>query len=117
MNEKLGVKETKEMCDFVVDLAKNLIEAGKDGFQPTDASLLLNLIPTVGPAFTDMGKIPAEVKDMDVEEAAALVAHVAARLALENKEAQAVVEKSLKTAVAIYDLIVAIKALNKPEVV
>lgn len=107
--EKLGIKETTELVDLVVDLAKVIVEATKDGkITVEDATLLFRLIPALGPAFQDVAKMPAEIKDMDVAEATELVAHVAARLSLDNEKAQAIVEKSLKLAVMIYDLVVTI---------
>lgn len=111
MNENVGVKEIRDVLDLIVDGVKVGVEIGKDGkFTADDVTTLFRLIPALGPAFDNIKGIPAELKDMDPSEAAELVAHVATRLSLENAKAQAIVEKSLKIAVAIYDLIVTIKA-------
>jgi len=108
---KLGLKETTEVCDLIVDMVKVGIEIGKDGkVSVEDVTTLFRLIPVVGPAFDNLKAIPEELKDMDPSEAAELVAHVATRLALENEKAQVITEKSLKCAVSIYDLVKTITA-------
>lgn len=108
---KVGIKETKEVCDLVVDIAKVILEAKKnDGkFSIEDIGLLLKLIPSLSPAFADMNKIPAELKDLSAEEGIELISHVATRLGLEEGKAKNIVEASLKTLVSVYALVVAIK--------
>ena len=80
--QKLGIKETKEALVGVNELSVALIQQFKDGFQPVaDVSELyakLAANPEVSSklmaAYQDIGKVPAEVKDLDLAEGLELAA-------------------------------------------
>ena len=99
----------------VLDLALAGVEAGldisKDGkIGVEDAAALLKLIPAVGPAVAAFPQVPAEISDLDAQEAADLVAHVMAKLAVDDVKAKEVIVASLKLLVAGHGLYKAVKA-------
>ena len=75
--EKMGVKESKDMLALAFSLGKVIKEAkANDGkVDAKDLMLLMQIIPTLGPAIEGMDKIPAEIKDIDVEEAKELLVY------------------------------------------
>lgn len=106
-----GTKELTEVVDLMLVMGQIVVEAKKDGkIGMEDVGLMLKLIPSLGPALDGIGEVPAEIKDLSVEEAEALAAHVIANLTVDNEKARLIIEKSLKAAIAIYDLGKAIKA-------
>lgn len=104
MEDKL--KETKEMLDLVLDGVSIGVDATKDGkIALDDAALLLRLIPSLGPAIQDAGKIPAELAALQEADAAALVSHVMGKLAIEDAHAREVIDASLKAVAAVAVLV------------
>lgn len=100
------------LVDLILDGVAISIEAGADGkVTLSDAALLLKLMPDLGPAFQSIGTVPAELSALDEAAAAELVTHVMEKLVVADAEARAVVDASLKAAVAVFQLVVAIKAL------
>jgi hypothetical protein len=63
----------------------------------------------VGPALDGSGQIPAELKDLSADEAAQVIAHVGAKLGLENSKAMHIAEAALKVAASSYSLVKAIQ--------
>jgi len=107
MAEIVGIKETTEMLDLVVDLVSVIAEAKKNNgkIDIADLPLLFKLIPDLSPAFDGIGLIGKEFKDLSVEEAAALVAHVVARLNVTEEVAKEKLEASFGWLVATYKLV------------
>jgi hypothetical protein len=75
MEEKLGIKETKEALIGINELAVAIAGALKDGLQVGDAAYLwakLQSDPAMSAklmaAYEGASKIPAEVKDLDLGE-------------------------------------------------
>lgn len=68
---KLDVKETKEVLLLAFGLGKVIKEAKtNDGkFTGNDLMLLGAVYPKFGPALDGIDKVPAELKDIDLEEA------------------------------------------------
>jgi hypothetical protein len=115
MTETKGTQDLVELVDLVltgVDIVKKAKADGKIGFE--DAGLLLAVIPALGPAMAGIDQIPAELKDLSGDEAQALIAHVMAKLSLENSKAQAVAESALKFAAAGWGLFSALKLPSDP---
>lgn len=109
--EKMGIQETKDCIDLGLAMIECAVQAKKDGkIGVEDAALLLQVIPKVGPAIEGASKVPSELADLESSEAAELVAHVMGKLAIDDAKAKEVIEKSLKAAVSIYDLVKAVKA-------
>jgi hypothetical protein len=110
MSEQKDLKQLTEVVDFGLGLVKLGLDIAKDKkVDLSDLGLVMASIPgligTGDSAFRDMEHIPAELKDMSAEEAAALVSHVMVKLSLEEAKAAAITEKSLKAAVAVYALV------------
>lgn len=110
MEEQKSVKELKECLDLVLAGLEIGVKASADGkVDAQDLGHLLMLVPTIGPAMEGIGEIPAELADLSEAEAAELIAHVMAKLAVEDEKARLVIGKGLKVLVAGYDLVKAIK--------
>ena len=71
MNEKVGIKESKELVLGVLKVALVLVEQFKDGVQTSDFAVLFAKLAAdekVREAFKDLDKLPAEFKDLDLQE-------------------------------------------------
>lgn len=75
MMEKQGVKEMKEALEGMMELALCLMDLLKDGAQMDDLMQLWGKVSVDGPfkeklqkAVDGAGKIPEEMKDMDLQE-------------------------------------------------
>lgn len=112
MDQKMGIEELKQVVGAVVDVVDLGVAVGKDGIGKEDVVTLFaampKLISSIGAGIEGAGKIPAELQDLSVEEAAELAAFVIAKLAVDDAKAKLIVEKSLKVAVAGFDLAKAI---------
>lgn len=110
-----GTKEVKELLDLALTGVDVGVKASADGkIDAADLALLLQLVPTVGPAIDGIGEIPAELADLDAAEAADVVAHVMAKLSIADAHARAVTEAALKAIAANYELVQAIRAPATP---
>lgn len=106
----VGTKETKELLDGLLAMVKTGMDIAKDGkIGFDDISHVVGLVPKLVPAFDGVKALPAELSDLSQEEAADLVAHVVANLAVEDVKAKAIVAASLKVLVSGYGLVMAIK--------
>lgn len=108
------VKDTKGLVE-AVDLALGVVSVGKqakaDGkVDLNDLGLLLQLVPLIGPAVQDLSDIPAELKDLSTDEAAALIAHVGGKLSLGSAHAEKVATEALKLVAQAYSLFQALEA-------
>lgn len=69
--EKIGIKETKELFEAVGVLVEVLIERLKDGFAVEDLASILSKVAfdqKVREGLKDLKKLPAEMKDLDLDE-------------------------------------------------
>lgn len=115
MSEKKSVKELQEMLDLALMGVEVGVKASADGkVDLSDLALLIPLVGAVSPAIDGVGEIPGELADLSAEEAGELVAHVMAKLAVEDAHAREVAEKGLKAAVAVYELVKAVKSAPAP---
>lgn len=108
-----GIKELKEVVSFGLDLVNLGVAVGKDKkVSVSDLGLLIaampGLIASGVPAFTDLDKLPKEVKDLSGEELAELTAFVAGKLMLDDAKAQKVLGKSLAAVYAVAEVVLAI---------
>lgn len=105
----MEIKETKEMVDFVIELANAVSKSMADGkIDFTDAGYLMAAMMVAGPAFVGAVAIPAELKDLSEPEAAELCAYVKAKLQLGDR-AEEIVAASLATVAQIYKLVQVLK--------
>lgn len=75
MGDKIGIKETKDIVEFLASLAKRVIRAGADGYQVKDAWDLgmgimrdLEFQAELVEAIKGASEVPAEIRDLDVGE-------------------------------------------------
>lgn len=99
--EKIGIENLKKVIDLALqleDMISPLVKKDKDMSRDLPAALmklpmLFSSIQQVAAA----GKaIPAEIKDLDAQEAKELISYVEKKLTLDNAKAQAVVKACLK---------------------
>jgi len=114
MNEKKGVKELLDVVDCGVALVNcGLLVAKDKKVSLDDLPHVFAVIPKLVPAIEGVKEIGDELKDLDSAEAAEVVTHVATSLAVENEKAKAVIAASLKSVLAVKDLVEAVVALKK----
>lgn len=112
--EKKGVKEVLDVVDCGVALVNcGLLVAKDKKISLDDLPHVFAVIPKLVPAIEGVKEIPAELKDIDSAEAAEVVAHVASTLAVESEKAKVVIGASLKTVMAVKELVEAVVALKK----
>jgi len=111
MNE--GIKEVKDALAMVFAFGKIFKQAKEnDGvINAADLSLMVGAIPSMGPAFEGIDKIPAELKDLDMEEVKELLIYSSAHLGghFESEELKEKVEKGLAAVVAMLEFYKAMK--------
>ena len=79
-NEKVGIKETKEVLEGINTIAEEIISVAKDGIQIKDAAQIVEDLITK-PEFKQklvnmvegINKVPAELKDLDLMEGVDLI--------------------------------------------
>lgn len=107
----VGTKEVKDVLDLALAIGtviKQVMADGKVGLD--DVSAFLTLIPAIGPAVEKIDQLPAEFKDLTEAEALDLVAHVMAKLAVDDAKARGIIQASLNVAAASVGLVRAIVA-------
>lgn len=72
---KQGVKEFKEVTEAVLEISLRLVAILKDGYQPTDLALFIDLFANdpvvkakIGAAYEGISKVGGELKDLDAQE-------------------------------------------------
>lgn len=83
MEERKGIKESKELLKAVMIIAKVLVERLKDGFQYDDVPLLLSdlgMNTEIRDALAGVKEVPHEMKDLDASEVMQLVMVVMSEL-------------------------------------
>ena len=110
MNEHLDIKELTEVVALgiqVCDSGHLIMADGKIGFG--DISELWGLLQKLGPAFENIDKVPAELSDLDIEEADAIIQMVQNDYKLESEKAKEVTIKVLKCIRSIYEVFLIIR--------
>lgn len=107
--EATKTKELTELVDLILDGVSLAVDASKDGhIGLEDLPLLIKLVPDLGPAFENVGAVPAELAHLSADDASALVVHVMAKLAITDAHARKVIDSALKAAAAVYSLVTVI---------
>jgi len=102
-----GITETKEFAGFLIKLINGVGESLSDGrVTVKDTLYLLPAAVALPRAFQGIEKIPAEVKDLTAEEAAALWRYLFDNLEVVNEEDKKTVENIFNYQVASLRLIV-----------
>ncbi len=106
-----GTTQTKELIHLILTVVSVVKDASADGkIDTSDMALIFKLIPAVGPGIGGIGQIPGEIGHLDPAEAADLVAFIVSELSIDDGKAKDVINASLKTLVAVVELIAAVKA-------
>lgn len=105
-----GIKETKEVLDFVLALGNALGKAYEDGeLKLADALHFVPILSKAGPAFGDISKIAAELKDLSDEERQALTAYAKASFDIPDDKLESSLEMALEVGFYLAKLIAEIK--------
>lgn len=100
-----GIKETKEVLKFGVELGEAVDRALSD--DKMDIADLVQLVPAftaAGAAFENISLVPKELADMDEAESKELLEWAKAELDLSNDNVEAIVEKALETVLCMYEM-------------
>ena len=84
--KKYDIKETKEMVTFIAKLGMGLEASLDDDGKITlgDSGKMMPALMSSGAAFAGAGKIGAEIKDLDKDEAQELCDHLAKELDIKD---------------------------------
>lgn len=108
--KEYGIKETKELLQFIFAIGKIYKEAketeGK--VDMADIGLLVKLFPQMAPAFEGVAEIPEELKSLDKDEIKELLVFSGAHLGeLAGKDEKLVeqIEKGIAASLAIVEFV------------
>lgn len=105
-----GIKESKEMIEFIADLAMAFVDAKKDGeISLSDALAFLPLIPEGAAALGGASLILVEAGDYSKEEIQALSALFKAKLDLPDDKVEEYVEYGLNVGLYLAKLVAGLK--------
>lgn len=109
--KKVGIKNVKELMVFGMQLGmagKKAMDDGKLSIE--DLGLMVKVFPHIGPAIDGISEVPAELKDIDAEEAEELLLEAARQIPgiTDNKRLGLIIIKSIKLALAVGELIKAV---------
>lgn len=105
-NQNVGIKETQEVAELVVEVVKGIQAARKDGkWDAADIAFLLPVFGKLGPALENFNQVGVEIKDLDAEEIKSLAATLLAGIILEEGKMKVYVEEGLSIVVSIFKII------------
>lgn len=105
-NRMAGIKETKELLYFVIEFGNALGKSLEDGkISVLELGNFIGSLGAVAPAFEGIGNLPTELADLDEAEKQELVEMVEARFDIPQDGVEAVIEKGLRTGVAIAEFV------------
>jgi len=106
VEEKLGVKELKELIKFAIDFGEAIDKALADKkFDVSELGLLIGPLMQIKPAFEGFDKIGKEIKDLDEVEMLELSTFVKEEFDIENDKIEAIIEKAIELGVKIYGFV------------
>lgn len=115
--EKLDIKDTKEMLDFVMAVVQASVDAAADGkFGLGDIIRFCRVLPKLGPALRGSGNIRAELADLSEEEKKELGDLIQEKFKLENKLLEELVEQALIALISLIDLAPLVEEANKVKI-
>lgn len=103
-------KDVVELVDLVIALGKVAQKVAAKAPVAEDLAALIGLMPLLSPAMDGVANVPAELKALSADEAAALTAQIVAGLGLVDAKAADIAEKALKCAWSLEQLVLAVKA-------
>jgi hypothetical protein len=105
-----GIKETSEAVVYFIHAIKVGSEILEDEKLAIDDFMsMLNLFKGLNEAISGGGDIPAEIKDLDLEELDALIQVIVTNYNFESEKAKLIVEKSLVAVRANYEVYLLLK--------
>ena len=105
-NQNVGIKETQEVAELVVEVVKGIQAARKDGkWDAADIAFLLPVFGKLGPALENFNQVGVEIKGLDAEEIKSLAATLLAGIILEGGKMKVYVEEGLSIVVSIFKII------------
>jgi len=106
MSEVTGIKETKELLKFIIDLGEAIDIAMIDKkFEIGELALLMAPLMQVGPAFEGLELLGGELKDLSEVEMMEISAYVKDELNLQSDKLEEIIEKGLSIGVMLYGFI------------
>lgn len=106
----MDIQNLKEMVSLVASGVNAGIKIAEDKkISMDDMQYVFAILQRLPAAVDGADKIPAELADMDSVESSELLAHVMKELSLGDVKTAQIVDKSLRTLLAIFDLVKAIK--------
>jgi hypothetical protein len=101
-----GIKETRELLLFVIEFGNALGKSLEDGkISVLELGNFIGSLGAVAPAFEGIADLPTEIKDLDEAEKAELVKLVEDRFDIPQDGVEALIEKGLKTGVALAEFV------------
>lgn len=108
--EEVGIEETKDVVIFAVLFANAIIESWKDGkITVSDIMNFMSPMFKLPGALSGLDAVPEELNDLDAGELDSLILLVQDLIEVDSDKAKIIVEKSIKTMYAIFELVKAIK--------
>ncbi len=104
-NPSLGVAKLKQVATDAVNVAKDLIDAAKDGVQLTDTIVVFQNLGTINSIAKNAKAALAELKDLTPDETSDVVEHVIANTSLDAEGAEAKIKASLRIVARAHRLI------------
>ena len=102
----IGIKETKELLKFVVEVAEAIDVSLADGeITFGDITNLVSAMMTANDAFSNIKAIPAEMSDLTEAEALELYTYAKTELSLSNAKSEEIVECALEVGLKLYQLL------------
>lgn len=99
----VGIKETKEVLKFVIELGEAVDKGLEDGkFEMSELGLLIPPLMLIGPAIEDISGVQGEMKDLTPDEMGLLVTYVETELSITNKDTEKIIEDGLALAMRLY---------------
>ena len=106
MTDEVGIKETKEMIGFIVELGNGVGKSLEDGeWNVTDFVHFMDALMMAPAAFQGMNQIPAEFGDLSEAEIKELVDYVVEEFDIPQDQIEVVIERAIDIAWDIYELI------------
>jgi len=108
--EEVGIEQTKDVVIFAVLFANAIIESWKDGkITVSDIMNFMSPMFKLPRALSGLDAVPEELNDLDAGELDSLILLVQDLIEVDSDKAKIIVEKSIKTMYAIFELVKAIK--------
>ncbi len=105
-----GPKELKEGLDFVIALTNCLGKSLADGkVDLSDALAFIPVLVKAPAAFSDLGKLPSELKELSPEDRGAILTYAKAQIDVPNDKIELYVEMALEVILQLGTLVAGLK--------